>query len=82
MAFAKKKSEELVQEAQIKYALECERLRVYRNKWLRYIKDKDKAGTLKDIERTNQVLKECQIQLEDMLYTDLGINQNVADSYL
>ncbi|MFW5780650.1 MAG: hypothetical protein ACOCWI_04290 [Bacillota bacterium] len=83
MAYAKKKTEELTQEAQIKFALECERLRVYRNKWLRYIKDKSREGELaKNIEKTNEVLKECQIQLEDMLYTDLGINQSVADSYI
>ncbi len=83
LAYSKKKSEEIVQEAKIKYALECQRLRLYRNKWMRYIKDKNKAGKLaEDIERTNRVLKECQIQLEDMLYTDLGININVADSYI
>lgn len=83
MAFAKKKAEELRQEAQIKFALECESLRVYRNKWLRYIKDKSRAGELAmDIEKTNEVLKECQIQLEEMLQNDLGINGSVSDSYI
>ena len=82
-AFAKQKAEELVEESRIKYALECERLRVYRNKWMRYINDKNKRGELaQDIEKTNRLLKECQAELEDMLYTDLGINQSVSNSYV
>lgn len=83
LSFAKNKAEELVQESKIKYALECQRLKLYRDKWMRYIKDKNKAGKLaEDIEKTNDVLKECQVLLEDMLYTDLGINQSVSESYL
>lgn len=83
LTFAREKAEELTREAKTKYALECQRLRVYRNKWMRYIKDKNKTGKLaEDIETTNEVLKECQAQLEDMLYSDLGINQNVSDSYI
>ncbi len=83
LAFAKKQSEEIIREAKTKYALECQRLRVYRNKWMRYIKDKNRTGRLaEDIEKTNAILKECQTQLEDMLYTDLGINQSVSDSYI
>ncbi len=83
ITLAKQKADELAQEAKIKYALECQRLRVYRDKWMRYIKDRNAAGKLaQDIEKTNEVLKECQALLEDMLYTDLGINCNVADSYI
>lgn len=83
LSFAKTKAEELVQESKIKYALECQRLKLYRDKWMRYIKDKNKAGKLaQDIEKTNEVLKECQVLLEDMLYTDLGINQSVSQSYI
>lgn len=83
LAYAKKQSEDIIREAKTKYALECQRLRLYRNKWMRYIKDRNRAGKLaEDIERTNTVLKECQTQLEDMLYTDLGINKNVSDSYI
>ena len=83
MAFAKEKAEEIIQDAKIKYALECQRLRLYRNKWMRYIKDKNREGKLAaDIEKTNEVLKECQSQLEDMLYTDLGIDKSVVDSYI
>lgn len=83
LAFAKEKAEEIIQDAKIKYALECQRLRLYRNKWMRYIKDKNREGKLAaDIEKTNEVLKECQSQLEDMLYTDLGIDKSVVDSYI
>lgn len=83
LTFAREKADELMRDAKTKYALECQRLKLYRNKWMRYIKDRNKAGKLsEDIEKTNEVLKECQIQLEDMLYTDLGINQSVTDSYI
>lgn len=83
LKFAKEKAEELIKEAKTKYALECQRLKLYRNKWMRYIKDKNSAGKLaEDIEKTNEVLKECQVQLEDMLYSDLGINKSVTDSYI
>ena len=83
LIFAREKANEIIQEAKIKNALECERLKIYRNKWLRYIDEKGAKGQLaEDIEKTNHILRECQIELEDMLYNDLDIDKSVCESYI
>lgn len=84
LAFAKQKAEELKNEAVVKYALECERLRIYRDKWQKYIDGRAKAGELAlNIKKTDQVLRECQLMLEEMMYSDLDIGSgSVAQDYI
>ncbi|MBR1747222.1 MAG: hypothetical protein IJ735_03290 [Clostridia bacterium] len=70
IAFAKKKCDEWVSNAKIKYALECERLKTFRAKWLSAAKD----GYLKyGVEKTDQILQECRAELEKAFADDLGV---------
>lgn len=83
LALAKKQADELVRKAKVHYALECERLKTYRQKWEKYIEGRSAAGILaENIKRTDEVLKECQKMLEEMLYTDLGVDEEVAKGYI
>lgn len=72
--FAKKQSEELRSEAKIKYALECERLKLYRQKWTKILNAKDGETLEKNYDKTLATLKLCQRELEEMLSYDLGEN--------
>lgn len=72
--YAKKQSEDLKNEAKVKYALECERIKLYRQKWTTIINSK-KGDTLSlNYEKTLSTLKECQKEMEEMLANDLGEN--------
>lgn len=83
ITFAKKKAEEIKNDATVKYALECERLRMYREKWQRYIDGRATAGQLaENIKKTDDTLRECQLMLEEMLYSDLNIERSVAEEYI
>ena len=74
LSFAKKQSEELKNEAKIKYALECERLKLYRQKWTKIVTSRDGETLEKNYDKTLATLKLCQKELEEMLSSDLGEN--------
>lgn len=76
LAFANKKSAEILAESKVKYALECERLRAYRKKWIVAAH----SGALKSsYEQTERVLRECQAELENALACDLGTADYAAE---
>lgn len=72
--YAKKQSEDLKNEAKVKYALECERLKVYRQKWTKVLNAKNGETLAFSYEKTLATLKECQKEMEEMLANDLGEN--------
>ncbi|MGI6214192.1 MAG: hypothetical protein ACOYIQ_06580 [Christensenellales bacterium] len=70
--FAQKEAERLIKESRDRYALECERLKSFRAKWVGYVGVVQKNGKLaEEFEESNRMLKECQIELEEMIYKDL-----------
>lgn len=72
--YAKKQSEDLKNEAKIKYALECERLKLYRQKWTKLVSAKNGDSLALSYEKTLSTLKTCQKEMEEMLANDLGEN--------
>lgn len=72
LSYAKKQAESIVSEAKIKYALECERIKVYRQKWTQVAQSNNKGRILDSFEKTFETLKQCQTDMENMLACDLG----------
>lgn len=72
LSYAKKQAESIVSEAKIKYALECERIKVYRQKWTLAAQNNNKGRILDSFEKTFETLKQCQADMENMLACDLG----------
>jgi len=60
-----------VREAKVKYALECERLKLYRAKWTKCVEN---DSLNKNLQRTLTTLRDCQLEMEAMLASDLGEN--------
>lgn len=76
LAYANKKSSEIISESKVKYALECERLKAFRKKWIIAAH----SGALKgSYEQTERTLRECQSELENALASDLGTLDYVAE---
>ena len=70
--FAQSEAEKLRRDSRERYAIECERLKKFREKWVGYVSIAKKTGKLaEDFEESNRVLKECQVELEEMIYKDL-----------
>lgn len=84
--FAQTEAERLLKESRDRYALEAERLKSFRAKWVGYVGIIQKNGKLaEEFEESNRVLKECQTELEEMIYKDLmGVNliDEVKQDYL
>lgn len=75
LAYAKKQAESITAEAKIKYALECERIKIYRQKWAQLAPSpNNKARLIESFDKTLDTLKECQIEMENMLANDFGEN--------
>lgn len=74
--YARKKSAEMASEAKVKYALECERLKAFRKKWTSLARSGNLAASL---ERTENLLRECQAELEKGLSDDLGTADYIAE---
>lgn len=72
LSYAKKQAENIISEAKIKYALECERIKVYRQKWTLVAANNNKGRILDSFEKTFETLKQCQTEMENMLAVDLG----------
>ncbi len=72
LSYAKKQAESIIAEAKVKYALECERIKVYRQKWTLAAANNNKSRILESFEKTFETLKACQAEMEDMLANDLG----------
>jgi hypothetical protein len=72
LSYAKKQAENIISEAKIKYALECERIKVYRQKWTLVATNNNKGRILESFEKTFETLKQCQTEMENMLACDLG----------
>ena len=72
LTFARKKSDEFIAEAKVKYALECERLKIYRKKWECASENGGENGISRSFKKTADILRECQLELETMLASDLG----------
>ncbi len=77
LSFAKKQSEELKSEAKVKLALECERIKLYRKKWLAVADIKDGIALAQNFEKTLSTLKVCQKEMEEMLANDLGESMQI-----
>lgn len=76
LSYANKKSAEIIAESKVKYALECERLRSYRKKWIIAAH----SGALKSsYEQTEKVLRECQTEMENALASDLASGDYIAE---
>ncbi len=74
--YAQQKSAEILAEAKVKYALECERIKAYRKKWIAAVK----SGALQSsYEQTEKTLLACQKELETALASDLGTNDYIAE---
>lgn len=77
--FAQKEADRLLKESRDQYALECERLQNFRAKWVGYVGVIRNNGKIaEELEESNKVLKECQVELEEMIYKDL-LGQNPID---
>ena len=74
LSYAKKQAENIINEAKIKYALECERIKVYRQKWTLVASGNNKNKIIESFEKTYETLKQCQTEMENMLANDLGDN--------
>lgn len=72
LSYAKKQAENITSEAKIKYALECERIKVFRQKWTLLAPSNNKNRIQESYERTMETLKQCQLDMENMLANDLG----------
>lgn len=72
LSYAKKQAESIISEAKIKYALECERIKVYRQKWTLLAPTNNKNRLLESFDRTSNTLKQCQLEMENMLANDFG----------
>ena len=72
LSYAKKQAENIISEAKIKYALECERIKVYRQKWTTLAPVGNKTRLLESFDKTFDTLKQCQAEMESMLANDLG----------
>lgn len=69
LSFTKRKQEEILNEAKIKYALECERIKSFRKKWT----DAAKEGILRaNYALTEKTLRECQLEMEEALSMKIG----------
>ena len=76
LATIKKREEESRAEVKIKYALECERLKNFRAKWI----EAARLGSLKsDFEKTEKLLKDCQAELEQGFSDDLGASDYLME---
>lgn len=76
LAFAKKKCDEMLSESKVKYALECERLKTFHEKWIAAAKD----GYLKyGIEQTDRILRDCRAELEKAFADDLGVSDYLSE---
>lgn len=74
--YAQQKSAEILAEAKVKYALECERLKAYRKKWISAVKN----GAMKtSYELTEKTLLDCQKELETALASDLGTDDYILE---
>ncbi len=84
--FAQTETERLLKESRDRYALEAERLKSFRAKWVGYVGVVQKNGKLaEEFAESNRVLKECQVELEEMIYKDLmGVNpiDEIKQDYL
>jgi hypothetical protein len=72
LSYAKKQAESIIGEAKIKYALECERIKVYRQKWTLLAPTNNKTKLIQSFDKTLDTLRECQKEMESMLANDLG----------
>lgn len=72
LSYAKKQAENIISEAKIKYALECERIKVYRQKWTLVAANNNKEKIMDSLEKTFETLKQCQTEMENMIACDLG----------
>lgn len=72
--YAKKQSEDIRNESKVKYALECERIKLYRQKWTKILNSKNGESLPLNYEKTLSTLKDCQKEMEEMLANDLGEN--------
>lgn len=78
--FAQNEADKLIRDSRQRYALECERLKKFREKWVGYVSISKKTGKLaEDFEESNRVLKECQAELEEMIYKDLMEGSSIDD---
>lgn len=76
IAFAKKKCDEMVSETKVRYALECERLKNFRDKWTAAARD----GYLQyGVEQTEKILQECRKEMERAFADDLGISDYLSE---
>ena len=74
--FARRKSSEIISESKVKYALECERLNLFRNKWISAVR----AGRADaDFARTEKILEECRAEMERAFDDDIGIADYLAE---
>lgn len=68
---AKTQADNILSEAKVKYALECERLKVFSKKWTSLLSiGPDKL--LEAITVTNKTLEACQIEIENLLVETFG----------
>lgn len=74
--FARRKSSEIISESKVKYALECERLALFRNKWISAVNEGRIAA---DYARTEKILEECRAEMERAFDDDAEISDYLAE---
>lgn len=74
--FARRKSSEIISESKVKYALECERLALFRNKWISAVNEGRIAA---DYARTEKVLEECRAEMERAFDDDAEISDYLSE---
>lgn len=69
---ARMKAKEYEQEAKIRFALECERLDIYREKWTGAVKNLEKAEKLgEEVIKTEKLMRQYAREIREMIDDDL-----------
>lgn len=73
LKIAKNQAENIIGEAKVKYALECERLKIFSEKWTSLF-NKSPEKILESINKTDEMLRKCHFEIENMLIDSFGKN--------
>jgi len=83
LSIAKQKAKDYLEEAKIRFALECERLENYRRQWLSYIKDLDSAEQLGlEVINTEKKLRECAKEMQSFISEDFPFLTPQYEDYI
>jgi hypothetical protein len=83
LSIAKQKARDYLEEAKIRFALECERLEGYRRQWTSYIKDLSTAKDLGlEVINTEKKLRECAEEMQGFINEDFPFATPAYENFM